>query len=131
MRATTAALAALAAAAALLAVPAAAKAPPSRLLITAREYSLVLSHAALPRGRAIAQLVDRGQDAHDLVLHRLDHGRPVGPGRHVPETSPGAVSTVHWRLRPGRYALWCTLPGHRRLGMHARLRVRRRRSTRD
>jgi hypothetical protein len=121
------ALTALAAAAAtLLAVPAAAQAPPSRLLVTAREYSLVLSHAALPRGRAIVQLVDRGQDTHDLVLHRLRHGRPTGPGRHVPETRPGAVSTVHWRLRPGRYALWCTLPGHRRLGMHARLRVRRR-----
>jgi hypothetical protein len=114
------------AAAAALAVPAAAKAPPSRLLVTAREYSLVLSRTALPRGRAVVQLVDRGQDSHDVVLHRLRHGRPIGRGRHVPETKPGAVSTIRWRLRPGRYALWCTLPGHRRLGMHARVRVKRR-----
>jgi hypothetical protein len=127
MRSAVAGPAAIAAAVTALAVPAAAKAPPSRLLVTAREYSLVLSRATLPRGRAVIQLVDRGQDAHDLVLHRLDHGRPIGAGRHVPETEPDAVSTVRWRLRPGRYALWCTLPGHRRLGMHARLRVRRRR----
>jgi hypothetical protein len=108
-------------AATLLAVPAAAKAPPpTRLMITAREYSLVLSRVAVDHGVALVQLVDRGQDPHDLVLRRLGGGRL----RHVPETRPGQVTTVRWRLPPGRYALWCTLPEHRTLGMYARLTVR-------
>ncbi|HEY2636532.1 MAG TPA: hypothetical protein VGI54_04015, partial [Solirubrobacteraceae bacterium] len=108
-----------------LAVPAAAQAPPSRLLLTAREYSLALSRPALRPGPAIVELLDRGEDPHDVALRKLKGSRAVGRTRHIPETRAGGLTTVRWNLKAGRYLLWCTLPQHRRLGMHVVLNVRK------
>jgi len=33
------------------------------------------------------------------------------------------VSSANWHLGPGTYELYCSLPGHMRRGMHARLVV--------
>jgi len=108
-------------AAALLAfVPATAAAAPARLLVESREFNLVLSRAAVKGGDAIVQLVNRGEDPHDLRLKRVG-GRGSGA---VAETLPGEVGEWEGRLRRGRYRLWCTLEGHRSLGMRAVLRVR-------
>ena len=43
----------------------------------------------------------------------------------ISETRPGALAQANVSLRTGRYRLWCSLPGHRTLGMRAKLRVRR------
>ncbi len=103
-----------------LAAPAAAG-EPSRLQVVADEFSLTLSRSTLRAGPAIVQLVDLGEDDHDLALRR------TGPGtttRRIPRTSPGGVRELTTRLRPGRYLLWCTLGDHRRRGMQAVLVVR-------
>jgi hypothetical protein len=101
-------------------VPASATAAPSRLLVEAREFNLVLSRPSVKPGGAIVQLVNRGEDPHDLRLKRVG-GR--GSGR-IAETLPGELGEWEGRLRRGRYRLWCTLEGHRALGMRAVLRVR-------
>lgn len=107
-------------------VPATAATPaPARLLVTATEYRLALSRATLKDGPAIIELQNSGQDGHDLVVRRLTStGREFGPRRAFPETQPDALSTRSVTLAPGPYVLYCTLPGHRKLGMIARLRVR-------
>jgi uncharacterized cupredoxin-like copper-binding protein len=43
----------------------------------------------------------------------------------VPEIPAGGLAEAKVSLRTGRYRLWCSLPGHRTLGMRAKLRVRR------
>jgi hypothetical protein len=103
-------------------VPAAAPAAPapSRLLVESREFNLVLSRSSVKAGSAIVQLVNRGEDPHDLRLKRVG-GRGGGT---IAETLPGAVGEWEGKLRRGRYRLWCTLEGHRALGMRAVLRVR-------
>ncbi len=104
----------------------AAPAGPARLLVTATEYRFALSRSALVAGPAIVQLSNRGQDAHDLVVRRLSRsGRQVGaaPAR-APQAAPGTVLERTYRLTPGRYVLFCSLPGHRRAGMQARITVR-------
>jgi plastocyanin len=111
-------LAILAAIVGLSAAP--AEAAPSRLLVESREFNLVLSRGTVKAGDAIVQLVNRGEDPHDLRLKRIG-GRGGGS---VAETLPGEVGEWEGRLRRGRYRLWCTLEGHRALGMRAVLRVR-------
>jgi hypothetical protein len=96
---------------------------PARLMVTAREFSLVLSRPAIRHGAAIVQLVNLGEDGHDLRLVRLG-GRVASRPHGTPETRPGAVSNWRGRLGAGRYEVFCSLPGHERRGMRAVLRVR-------
>ena len=96
--------------------------PPSRLLVTAREFSLTLSRQKVEPGPAIVQLYDFGEDPHDLALQRVG-----GPTVFtIPETLPGETGSLSLRLRKAsRYRLWCSLPGHAEQGMTASLRTGR------
>ena len=129
-------VAALAAAVALAGIGAAAAAeaiakpvepPPSRLLVTAREFSLSLSRPKVAPGQAIVQLYDYGEDPHNLVLQKI--GGPTAYTTGVIE--PGETGEVRLRLRQrSRYRLWCSLADHAELGMEAQLRVTRKKRTR-
>jgi plastocyanin len=93
--------------------------PPARVQVVAQEFRLSLSRVRVKAGDAIVELVNAGEDAHDLKLRRVGGTRttswPVVPaGGHLDEEV---------RLRPGRYTVWCSLPGHRALGMQAMLTV--------
>lgn len=115
--------------AALAAAPAtASQAPsraPARMLVYAQEWSLWPSRTSLPLGKVIVQLWNRGQDAHDLRIRKLDaSGRMTGLTQGVRITQSGALGQSSWRLQPGRYVLYCSLPGHIKRGMHVRLVVR-------
>ena len=102
-----------------LAAPAQAKAP-ARMLVEAREYRFTLSRTVLKAGPAIIQLADRGEDPHDLRLVRLGAKRAAT----ISQVVPGGLGEWRGRLSRGRYRLYCTLPGHARLGMHAVITVR-------
>jgi hypothetical protein len=95
-------------------------APPARLGVTAREWSLTLSRAALPAGRAIVQLQNLGEDAHNLRIERVDG---TGSPLNVPLAEAGEVKEGDATLAPGDYKVYCALPGHDAAGMHARLTV--------
>jgi hypothetical protein len=116
-----------AAVAAVLVLPAAlaeARRAPARLFVTGDEWSLVLSRSSIRSGKAVIQFQNRGEDPHDLRIRRIggvDPLRVMG----VSETEPSALQALKVRLAPGRYRLWCSLPGHRAKGMRAVLRVRR------
>jgi hypothetical protein len=97
-----------------------AGAAPARLLVEAREFNLTLSRGKLKHGRAIVQLANQGEDPHDLAIKRIG-GQRRGA---IAETRPGELGEWEGRLRRGRYRLYCTLEGHRALGMRAVLRVR-------
>jgi len=99
----------------------------SNLLIYAQEWSLWPSRSSVPAGTIYVELWNRGQDMHDTWVRRLDkHGKMVGPvlGK-VSVTLPGHISHATWHLKAGRYELFCSMPGHLKLGMHARLTVSR------
>jgi hypothetical protein len=104
---------------------AAAARPPARMLVYAQEWSLWPSRGALPAGSVVVQLWNRGEDAHNLRIRRLGRsGRMVGRAQAVAVTQSGKLSEASWRLGPGRYELYCSMPGHLKRGMHAWLRVR-------
>lgn len=91
----------------------------SYLQVTQVEYHLLLSRGVVKAGPVNLQEIDGGMDPHDL---RLRHG--TSPSVIVePLLSPGQRYNTVVYLRPGTYHLWCSLPGHWKLGMHAILKV--------
>jgi hypothetical protein len=92
----------------------------TRLQTTAREWSLTLSRPSIAAGALSLQLVNAGEDAHDL------HIRPASGGADAlsaSTTQPGTNTTISGSLPAGTYTLYCSLPNHETLGMHATLTV--------
>jgi uncharacterized cupredoxin-like copper-binding protein len=94
---------------------------PGRLQVVAKEFTLTLSRQKLKPGPAIVELVNFGQDAHDLRLRRVGGTRTYG----IATVQPGQHARLRLRLLRGRYRLWCSIANHRALGMQATLVVRR------
>jgi hypothetical protein len=96
--------------------------PPARLQVSAREWSLTLSRTEVSAGALIAELVNRGEDAHDL------HLRPASGGPDIlalAETPSGDVlASAATPVAAGSYTLYCSLPGHEQAGMSVTLTVR-------
>jgi hypothetical protein len=92
---------------------------PTRVQVTSTEFRLTMSRVVVPGGRVRIELVNLGEDPHDLKLRRIG-------GKYtytIPETLPGERSTKTLRLIRGRYRVWCAIAGHRDWGMRATLRV--------
>jgi plastocyanin len=102
----------------------AASRAPARMLVYAQEWSLWPSRTSLPAGKVIVQLWNRGQDAHDLRIRRLRGGHLTGAAQGVAVTESGGISAAAWHLAPGRYELYCSMPGHLARGMHTTVIVR-------
>jgi uncharacterized cupredoxin-like copper-binding protein len=117
---TLAAATAMTAAVTLLPGAAHASAPPARVQVVEKEYTLTLSRLRVHTGQAIVQVLNFGMDNHDLVLQSNAKGsKPV----HFKQLGPGDRATLTIKLPPGKYTLWCSLPGHRARGMVAPLVV--------
>jgi hypothetical protein len=94
---------------------------PARVQVGADEYRYSLSRQSIKAGPAIVQLVNYGEDEHDLRLRRAGGTRTYVVGKVL----PGRTTELEARLLPGRFTLWCSLADHRRRGMTATLVVRR------
>ena len=106
----------------MIATAAAAPLPaPARLQVSEREFRLGLSRTHVKRGDLEIEVVNFGQDPHDLALVRA--GRAAARPVTSPVASPGGRAELDAHLTPGRYTLYCTLPGHRGRGMVATLVV--------
>lgn len=91
----------------------------SHLQVTEVEYRLILSRGVVKAGPVDLETIDAGMDPHDL---RLRHNN-AGPEIAAPELTSGRRWDGVVELEPGVYHLWCSLPEHAKLGMHAALRV--------
>jgi plastocyanin len=98
-----------------------AAAAPTRLRVVADEYSLALSRSAVPNKRVRITLVNAGGISHNLRLRKNGGTRTF----KIAATQPGERTSRTFRLRPGRYTVWCSIGNHRALGMETTLRVRR------
>jgi plastocyanin len=114
-------LLALALATAALALPSGAGSrSPVYLQVVEKEYTLQLSRLRVPAGTTIVQAVNFGMDNHDLVLQRSAKGaKPIA----FKQIGTNGRVTKTLVLPKGRYALWCSVPGHRERGMTASLTV--------
>ena len=115
----------------LLAGAAPAKPPPdpSRVLLSGVEFDLTLSRQMLRPGRVISQVLNQGEDPHNLRLQRTD--LPGKPEFGFGELGPGEYENLDVRLgKRATFTLWCSLAEHRGLGMEATLRTKKRRQHR-
>jgi hypothetical protein len=109
-------------AAIVLSAPAAAAARPTAVGVGEREWRIALYRPWVPAGLVKFNVKNFGEDGHDFVVR---NARGVTRAR-LPELGAGETASVTARLlRRGRYTAYCSLPGHRELGMQAVLRVRR------
>jgi hypothetical protein len=98
--------------------------PPIAVGVGEREWRISLYRGKVPAGRVNFNVRNFGEDGHDLAV-RTASGRVLGT---IAEVRPGRSATLSVRLRaPGRYRLFCSLEGHEARGMHALLRVVKRR----
>jgi hypothetical protein len=91
----------------------------SHLQVTEVEYHLILSRGVVKAGAVDLEAIDGGMDPHDLRLRHINAEQEIA----APELTSGRRWDGVVDLRPGLYHLWCSLPEHAKLGMHATLRV--------
>ncbi len=96
---------------------------PARVQVASDEYSFRLSRQWVKAGPAIIELVNYGEDPHDLTMRRQAKGAKT---YRVKETLPEHEVTLRATLVPGRYLLWCSIADHRERGMEAILTVKKR-----
>jgi plastocyanin len=94
--------------------------PLGHLQVIAREFSVTPSRLTLAAGRVAVELDNFGQDPHDL---RVERANDPSTGFDFTLTKPRTRSTQKLDLGPGTWKLYCTLPGHEALGMHALVTV--------
>ena len=86
--------------------------------MTETEYRITLGRTTVPHGRITFYIANIGQDDHNLKVarHQIGHGFSgrIPAGTHTQFTVT---------LTPGTYNLYCTIPGHRAMGMVHKLRV--------
>jgi uncharacterized cupredoxin-like copper-binding protein len=93
--------------------------PPARVQVVAQEFSYTLSRRKVKAGKVIIELVNHGQDTHDLDIEKVGSTHIF----HFPKVEPGHYVDKELTLKPGNYRLWCAIADHNERGMHATLRV--------
>jgi plastocyanin len=94
---------------------------PSRVQVVAKEFLFALSRHSVPPGPAIIEIVDFGQDPHDMRIQRIGDKHVYGS----PIIQPGGHYDLSLKLVPGRYQVWCSVANHRALGMQAVIVVKK------
>jgi plastocyanin len=86
-------------------------------------YTARLSRPTVTAGAVVIQLINQGEDDHNLRVVPTDH---AGSAVDFPLTSSGANTTQTLTLTPGAYRVFCTLTtpvNHETAGMNATLNV--------
>ena len=87
-----------------------------QLDVTESEWKIQLpATAQLKAGTYTFVVKNAGQVPHDLVIEGLPDRTPL--------IKPGATATLKVTLKAGSYTLYCSVTGHRALGMVAKLAV--------
>jgi plastocyanin len=76
------------------------------------------SHTLAP-GKYTFDVTNAGKIPHDLAI---EGGKIAGPSK-TPTIAAGKTATLTVSLEKGSYTLYCSVPGHRALGMVAKLAV--------
>jgi plastocyanin len=97
---------------------------PADLTVKMSEYEFQPRNVTVDRG-ATVRVTNEGEIAHNLKIERgPDPNKETQELAGTDSFLPGDSETLKVDLAPGRYAMVCTVPGHRELGMTGQIRVR-------
>jgi len=102
--------------------PAAHQAPgsPTTIKVTESEWKVQLpATSTLAEGNYTFQVHNAGKVPHNLAIE----GPDVPANDVTPTIAPGGDGTLKVSLKTGTYTLYCAVPGHKQLGMVAKLTV--------
>jgi plastocyanin len=86
--------------------------------VTAKDFRFTLPSTSYKPGQYTFQLKNDGPSAHNLVVK--------GPGvsnASTPTIAAGKTASVKATLKAGTYELYCSVPGHKQLGMDVNIKV--------
>lgn len=87
-----------------------------------REWTITPYRTSVPPGLVRFNVTNFGEDGHNLTVVRATDGKVLAAS---PEIRSEKQFTVRVTLkRRGTYRLYCTLPGHKGLGMKSKVRVK-------
>jgi uncharacterized cupredoxin-like copper-binding protein len=103
--------------------------------VTLRDFRIKVSRSRVPAGDVQLVVQNNGPDTHEMLVARTSAPLPLrADGITVDEKAlepvtveevegeaHGHVFVAHFKLRPGRYVLFCNMAGHYLGGMRARL----------
>ncbi|HEY8630297.1 MAG TPA: plastocyanin/azurin family copper-binding protein [Gaiellaceae bacterium] len=89
----------------------------ARLAISETEFKIQLPATKMAPATVDVQVTNKGKTIHNLVIK--------GPGvsKSTKDLNPGGQDSVQVQLKAGMYELYCSIPGHKELGMDAKLTV--------
>jgi uncharacterized cupredoxin-like copper-binding protein len=77
------------------------------------EYKITLSTQKVQHGVVTFVVKNAGRIAHNLTIQQ--------GGKHTANIGPGKTAKLTVTLKKGAYTLYCSVPGHRQLGMVTKL----------
>jgi len=77
------------------------------------EYKITLSTHKVPHGVVTFAVKNAGKISHNLTIQQ--------GGKHTATFAPGKTVKLTVTLKKGAYTLYCSVPGHRQLGMVTKL----------
>jgi len=85
------------------------------IAVQEKEWKVILATSTVPHGAIAFDVKNVGKLQHDLAIQ--------GNTAKTALISSGKSATLTVTLKPGTYTLYCSVPGHRQLGMVAKLTV--------
>ena len=92
-----------------------AKAPGVTVQVQEVEFKITLSTSQVPHGTVTFVVKNAGKIVHNLTIQQ--------GGEHTANLSAGSTANLTVTLKKGSYTLYCSIPGHRQLGMKATVKV--------
>ena len=89
-----------------------------KVAVTEKEFKIELASSSLAAGSYEFDLKNAGKIPHDLTID--------GPGvdkAHTPTIGGGATARLKVTLKSGTYDFYCSVPGHKQLGMDVKVKV--------
>jgi uncharacterized cupredoxin-like copper-binding protein len=90
------------------------KAAAKTIGVQEKEYKITLASKTVAHGTVAFKVANVGKIQHDLTIKG---------SKKTPLIDPGKTGTLTVTLAKGTYTLYCSVPGHRQLGMVAKLTV--------